>query len=194
MQAGSTGGSIGSRDVDIDMKVTCGDEILTLAEPNNAALEIIESKVSSNPLVYPIEAIWTVAHPNTYINNANACSIASYKLCLDVACAQDATSTALSISATDLTANISSPITGETYFLTPVTTGNVMSPHSIKISVCGNELITLKEAEPVLVQLLTSSTDIYTYDDVSDFYINSDPSCVIEKYEMHQTAGGSQLS
>ena len=72
--------------VSVTISITCGDETLTLAEPSNVAFNILESKVSMAPVIFPITNIWTVSHPNTFIDASSDCKITSYKFCEDVAC------------------------------------------------------------------------------------------------------------
>ena len=128
----------------MDIEITCGDEILTLAQPDNAVFNIHASTVSTNSLSYaPLTGIWTVSHPNSYIDSSSDCKITSYMLCTDAACAVDSPSTTFSVSGIALAVNISVPITSETVYLSPVTSGNVKSPNAIQIKVCGNETISV---------------------------------------------------
>ena len=57
----------------------------------------------------------------------------------------------VSVNQDGLIVMVSSPITKKTIFLSPVTAGNAISPHQIELTVCGNEVISLKEDAPVLV-------------------------------------------
>jgi hypothetical protein len=60
------------------MLITCGEEILTLVEPNNAVFNIFRDKVSDTDIEFVLLSIWTVSHPNTYIDTNNGCPISSY--------------------------------------------------------------------------------------------------------------------
>ena len=66
--------------IDVNITITCGEEVLTLAQPNNAVFDIYAGVASSTALTYALAGIWTVTHPNSYINANNSCSISSYKV------------------------------------------------------------------------------------------------------------------
>ena len=65
-----------------------------------------------------------------------------------------------------------------------------MDPKPIYITVCGNEIISLKSKEPI-INLLPEPIDGEFKFDVKSMFENSDPQCPIKLFSLKSTSGAS---
>ena len=163
---------------------------MTLVKTESEFFDIYRSQVSTTPLTFSLKGIWTSVHPIEYIEKIEACFITGFKLCLSADCSQEPKSSIYSIAGTDLSINLSNPVTEETMYLTPVTFGGVMDPQKIKIKVCGNEILTTKNVGSLTRKLKEIETGLIKFD-VEKLFENSDPLCPIDSYSLKSETGGA---
>jgi hypothetical protein len=61
--------------------VSCGEEKMLFDAKDLDLKNIIKSEISETPLKYNLDDLWTITHPNAYINKTQGCPIQEFKLC-----------------------------------------------------------------------------------------------------------------
>jgi hypothetical protein len=144
--------------------------------------------ISSVPLEYSLTELWRNSHPNVYVNSIDGCPIEKFKLCDNIACLNDSENPIFTIESNTLKVDLSKPLSEQTVYITPITTGGVMDPQPIKIKVCGGEVVSPKSQNPIISLLPLPISGEFKFD-VKTLFDNSDPLCPIRSFKLESSNG-----
>jgi len=130
-----------------------------------------------------------MTHPNSYVAKNNLCVIENFKVCMTLECDTSYSGSTFLTKNSELIVDISKPLTQQTVYLTPITSGGVIKPLPIQILVCGNEVLEPRKSGAIINLLPFPITGFFEFQ-LSSLFTNSDFRCPINKFSLISESKG----